>query len=71
MYYKLGDLEQAHKFLSEAIELDFDPEIIAHLGEVLWAMGREDDAREMWQKGLVDMPDSEVILETRSRLSGK
>ncbi|MFK7956011.1 MAG: tetratricopeptide repeat protein [Lysobacterales bacterium] len=71
VHYKLGDLEQALKYLTEAIELDFDPEIIAHLGEVLWAMGREDDARDMWQKGLKDMPDSEVILETRGRLSGQ
>ncbi len=71
VYYKLGDLEQAQRYLKEAIELDFDPEIVAHLGEVMWAMGRQEEAQTLWQKGLDKAPDSEVILETRGRLSGQ
>ncbi|MEM9533717.1 MAG: tetratricopeptide repeat protein [Pseudomonadota bacterium] len=68
VHFKLGNLEEALKYLRAALELEFDSEIVAHLGEVLWTMGREQEARETWDQGLERLPESEVILDTRRRL---
>ena len=38
-----------------------DPEIAAHPGEVLWKMGREAEARELWARSLEANPDSDII----------
>ncbi|MEM7708777.1 MAG: tetratricopeptide repeat protein [Pseudomonadota bacterium] len=71
VHYKLGNLDDALKYLTRALELEFDSEIVAHLGEVLWAMGREQEAQDIWQKGLDEVPESQIILDTRGRLSGQ
>ncbi len=44
-----------------------DPEIAAHLGEVLWKMGREAEARELWAHSLEANPDSDIIRRTQQR----
>ena len=46
-----------------------DPEIAAHLGEVLWAQGQRDEAGKLWQASLQTHPGNEVLLETLRRLS--
>lgn len=66
--YRLGHLEKAEKFLRRAWGLDKNPEIAAHLGEVLWFMDQREAARTMWTEGLeVDM-ENPVLLETLQRL---
>ncbi len=67
--FKLGNHVEALAQLERALELQFDPEIAAHLGEVLWAVGRRDDALAVWADALEQAPDSEVILSTRDRLN--
>jgi len=42
--------------------------VSAHLGEVLWVLGEEDDARRVWATALEQSPDAERILETLQRL---
>lgn len=69
VYFKLGDYETALSYLEEAARLDDDPEIAAHLGEVLWVMGREEEARQVWARALDDNPEAEVVLETQERLT--
>ena len=71
IHFKLGNLDKALDLLQQALALQFDAEIAAHLGEVLWAMGRFDEARETWTEGLEKSPDSSVILETRERLDSQ
>ena len=39
VHYRLGNLEESIKHLRRANELSKDPEIAAHLGEVLWVSG--------------------------------
>ena len=39
-----------------------DPEIAAHLGEVLWKLGRRDEASKIWKAALTDNPDHETLL---------
>ena len=63
VYYRLGNFEQSIKHLRRANELSKDPEIAAHLGEVLWANGEKEAAMEIWEKSLKDNPDDEALLD--------
>ena len=66
--YRLGRLEESLEYLQRAWRLDRDPEIGAHLGEVLWRLDRRDEARAVWQEALEVAPGSTIVTETMSRL---
>jgi tetratricopeptide (TPR) repeat protein len=66
--YRLGQDEEALPWLERAWSLQRDPEVAAHLGEVLWSMGRQDAARDIWTEAIVEFPGSDVLLETMGRL---
>lgn len=66
--YKLGQNEEALKYLRRAAKLAQDPEISAHLGEVLWAMKDYKAAREIWDQALVLNPKNDLILKTMNQL---
>ena len=68
--YRLGNLQLAEQFLRQALKDFPDPEVAAHLGEVLWAQGREDEARELWARYLKQHPDSPILRSTLQRLTG-
>lgn len=70
-YYRLGDLPKAAALLKEAYEAYPDHEVAAHLGEVLWMMGRQDEAKIVWSEGLEMKPSSEVLKDTLMRLLGE
>jgi tetratricopeptide (TPR) repeat protein len=65
--FRLGDAEAAEPYLRKALEESFDPEIAAHLGEVLWSLGKKDEARQVWERALDDDPQHEYLLRTLSR----
>jgi tetratricopeptide (TPR) repeat protein len=67
--YRLGNLDESEKFLRRAMAERPDPEIAAHLGEVLWAKGERASARDVWQAQLKENPDNPVLLETVRRFS--
>ena len=66
--YRSGDLARAQEYLERAYKARPDPEIAAHLGEVLWARGQRDEAGKLWQTSLQTHPQNEVLLETLRRL---
>lgn len=66
--FRTGHVSVAEEWLRQAWALDQDPEIAAHLGEVLWALGRHDEAREIWDLGAADDPGNALLHQTRSRL---
>jgi tetratricopeptide (TPR) repeat protein len=66
--YKLGDYQAALRNLRRAYDAFPDPEVAAHLGEVLWVTGSEQEALEIWQQALEEDPQSEHVLETMERL---
>ena len=68
VYYKLGQYVQSESLLREAHAAFPDPEVAAHLGEVLWAQGREVEAKDVWQDGLNRVNDHPIILEAIDRL---
>ena len=67
--FRLGKLDEAEKYLRQAMEQRPDPEIAAHLGEVLWAKGERALAQDVWQSQLKNAPDNAVLLETVRRLT--
>ena len=66
--FRLGRLEEALEFLQRAMAMVKDPEIAAHLGEVLWVMDRRDEARKVWRELLDTGEDHPVLTETVERL---
>lgn len=68
LQFRLGEYEIARDYLRQALQIMYDPEIAAHLGEVLWVMGEQDRARHVWEKALQRDVDHPVLLETVERL---
>ncbi|HJV95271.1 MAG TPA: tetratricopeptide repeat protein, partial [Albitalea sp.] len=66
--YRLGDREQALRLLRGAYQSRPDPEIAAHLGEVLWVSGQRDEARRVWREGRSRDSANDVLRETLARL---
>ena len=66
--YRLGEMEEALKYLAMAFEKLEDAEIAAHYGEVLWKMDQKDKAREIWKKGQAQNADNPVLIETLKRI---
>jgi len=67
IHYRLGDHETAISLLRKALSRFDDAEIAAHLGEVLWASGQQQEAREIWQKALKKSPDDPLLQEVMQR----
>jgi tetratricopeptide (TPR) repeat protein len=68
-HFRLGNFQESEKFLRRALAERSDPEIAAHLGEVLWAKGERGRAQEVWQSQLKETPDNPVLLNTVRRLA--
>lgn len=67
--YRLGRLTEAVEYLTKAREIKDDPEVAAHLGEVLWVMGDKQAARDIWDSALKDTPDDRGLLDVIQRLA--
>lgn len=69
--YRLGQLQLARTYLERAFHASSPPdaEIAAHLGEVLWKLGRHEQARKIWQQGLSQSPENPAIQATMKRLT--
>ncbi len=68
--YRQGQLDIAESLLRQALEGFPDAEVAAHLGEVLWANGKQREARKVWAEALANDPDSPILRSTLLRLTG-
>lgn len=66
--YKRGNTDLASQLLKRAFASFPDPEVAAHLGEVLWTQGHKDQARDVWNHALSASPNHPVLTETMQRL---
>ncbi len=66
--YRLGNHDAALRHLRQAYASRPDPEIAAHLGEVLWSFGQREEARKVWQEAKGRDAANDVLRETLSRL---
>jgi tetratricopeptide (TPR) repeat protein len=65
--YRLGELEAALHYLERAYAAFPDPEVAAHLGEVLWVKGQQEAARAIWREGAARDADHTVLQATLQR----
>ncbi|CAG4888336.1 tetratricopeptide repeat protein [Paraburkholderia gardini] len=65
--YRLGDTSDAIKLLRKAYDLQPNAEIGAHLGEVLWKTGDQDQARDAWRQARKLEPDNDTLVKTLQR----
>ncbi|MBL4743995.1 MAG: tetratricopeptide repeat protein [Cycloclasticus sp.] len=66
--YREGHYEQALLLLQKAYAKSPDGEIAAHLGETMWILGRQKEARELWENALKKDEDNRYLLEVLKRL---
>ncbi|MGZ5250398.1 MAG: tetratricopeptide repeat protein [Caldimonas sp.] len=66
--YRLGNRDEAIRLLRVAYQARPDPEIAAHLGEVLWSTGQAEEARRVWREGRSRDSANDVLRETLVRL---
>lgn len=69
-FYYLGNLEQARIYLEQAYAIIADPEIAAHLGQVLWDLGEQERARAILKKALETYPNSKPLRAIAAPLLG-
>jgi tetratricopeptide (TPR) repeat protein len=68
LQFKLGKLGQALDYLERAYAKQQEAEIAAHLSEVLWALGRKEEARKLFSKAIKNAPDDEYLLDFQQRI---
>lgn len=66
-YYRMGDLAKSLTFLKRAYAANPDPEIAAHLGEVLWMQGEKEQAKKVWMDAQKSNPDNMVLQEAMKK----
>jgi tetratricopeptide (TPR) repeat protein len=59
--YRLGHIAQGLQYLERAFQQRPDPEIAAHLGEVMWAKGDQPGAEKVWRDALRDNPENDEL----------
>ena len=62
------DLQAALEYLQRSYEKLPEADVAAHLGEVLWAKGRRDDAMLVFRAGLAKDAQNRTLQETIKRL---
>lgn len=66
--YRMGRLDESVKYLEKARAIKDDPEVAAHLAEVLWAKGEKARAKQVWERALKDSPGDKTLLKVIERL---
>jgi tetratricopeptide (TPR) repeat protein len=67
--FRMEDKTGALVQLQRAFAIRQDPEIAAHLGEVLWTLGRRDEAKKTWLDAAKASPGNEALVEVIKRFS--
>ncbi len=69
LQYKMGNIPSSLDFLERAYKGRKDPEIAAHLVEVLWAKGQHEDAEKLLKSSLKEHPDNDALLKSKRIIS--
>lgn len=68
LYFRMQDYGQAITYLRRALGIRADPEIAAHLGEVLWVKGERAEAEQVWEGALKSNPEHETLMGVINKL---
>lgn len=66
-YHLKGDSQAALPYLEYAYREYPDAEVASHLGEVLWRLGQQEQAKKIWQDGLQREGDKDLLKDTMKR----
>ncbi len=69
--FRMGNQARALEILQAAYTKRPDPEIAAHLGEVLWISGQREPALKIWREGLLLATDNESLQSAFKRFNVK
>lgn len=69
VHYRLGNLTLAAENLRKAYSIQADPEIAAHLGEVLWKQGLQEEAKKVWGLALKEHPANDLLVATAKKFN--
>ncbi|MBT8438072.1 MAG: tetratricopeptide repeat protein [Gammaproteobacteria bacterium] len=67
VHYRLGEYDKAISLLRKALSHFNDAEIAAHLGEVLWVSGNQEEATNIWKEALEKSPNDPMLQEVMQR----
>jgi tetratricopeptide (TPR) repeat protein len=67
LLFRAGKNQQALEYLKKAYSVRPDPEIAAHLGEVLWASGERVEAERIWIEAVKKVPGNDALNSTIKR----
>ena len=67
LMYRMGKHKQALEYLRKAYSARPDPEIAAHLGEVLWTAGEHSEAEKIWGEASKKTPGNDALNNTIKR----
>ena len=59
--FRMSRIDDALATLKKAYKTRRDPEIAAHLGEVLWAAGQREEAQKIWREALLESPGHDAL----------
>ena len=64
-----GRLAESRSYLQFAYAQLQDPELAAHLGEVMWKQGERESAQALWADALEKSPGNAPLTETMARFT--
>ncbi|MBS4050032.1 MAG: tetratricopeptide repeat protein [Methylomonas sp.] len=67
LQFKRGKYDLALEYLRKAYEKQQENEIAAHIAEVLWATGKEKEAKEFFEPIFKKFPEDEYLLKFKKR----
>lgn len=68
LQFRLGNSVKALEYLQKAYSKQQENEIAAHLAEVLWALGKRDEAKKIFFKAFREAPEDEYLLDFQQRV---
>lgn len=71
LHYRQGKYTEAIRELRQAYSSYPEPAVAAHLGEVLWVTGAQEEARQIWLQGMKQAPSDDTIPATMKRLKAE
>ena len=65
--FRMGQYKDAVEYLQRAYSLRPEAEIAAHLGEALWQLGDQAEARKVWAQGVTQDASNKTLQDTLKR----
>jgi tetratricopeptide (TPR) repeat protein len=68
LQFKLGNTAKALDYLQRAYGKQKENEIAGHLAEVLWFLGKKDQAKKLYNEAIKEAPSDRYLLDFKTRI---